>query len=117
MTDIDKLSEWLAIHVMGWSKRREYGDTRFWWVDESDSIKATVNEKHGLHDLWSPPTDIEQAMMCLEKSGWWNLSKDEITGDFSCEVAIDDQFQTLEIASTIPMAISLACARAAGWDG
>ena len=109
------INEFLATEVMGWRRKKGHHDTNGPILHAHYIDPANKDFWLDAHD-WNPTENIEQAMMCLEqidshkgyveifrgKSGWpWSVRfrpNDEYVGDES-----------------LPMAISLACARAAGW--
>ncbi len=74
--------------------------------------EPTEREWCGLEE-WKPDENIEQAFMCLHR-----FTKDE-PGIFLCEeeseCRIGNKGRAICDGDSLPMAISLACARATGW--
>ncbi len=72
-------------------------------------------------DNWKPDENIEQAFMCLETFQYYRIIKRELISnaiEYYCVVSRDCEYkQICETESTeLPMAISLACARATGYE-
>ena len=65
---------------------------------------------------WQPDTNIEQAMMLLEKFDDWELGRTRRGITPYCRI-FANQMQILGAAreNTVPLAITLACAKATGW--
>lgn len=118
MTDqpIVDLNEFLATEVMGWSVEHDDEPYPF---DTPDFYASKIGLEIAVKD-WSPSTNIEQAMMLLDAKAleidvlvlgvddvgnWWAYL-DTGSGSFRSD---------LEHA-TRAEAISLAVARAAGWE-
>jgi len=61
MTDqeLQQLNKWLAENVMGWKQ----GNNGQWEFDREHGSRYPLH--HFTH--WSPTTDMNQAMMCVEK--------------------------------------------------
>jgi len=101
------LNKHLAEKVMGWTMPT--GD--LWWDDKGAMASETG---------WNPSSNISQAMMCLSS---YNHPAYRI--DFSIEKIHRVSFWPDVTYSknkfegehkSLPMAISLACARASGWE-
>ena len=100
------LNEFLAVEVMGWecyyyTVRGQSLTYPYYYTGETPYQRA---------DHWNPSENIEQAMMCLNQWSWYQLTR---KGDvWICQV----EGGSREVAASMPMAISLACARARGWE-
>ena len=111
----DKLSEFLAVEVMGQRFRMRYAGDREcpdWYP-----LKIPVRD-------WSPPTNIEQAIMCAEKFHRFSSGKGNPDKKKQYSAAVYKLGKTVvqrgmtyrANGETLEAAISLACARAAGWE-
>ena len=74
----------------------------------SDFEQASIHVKD-----WNPRENIEQAIMCLEHFDTYHINAFS-TGNISVQVTKGKDRWRRE-AKTLPLAISLACARAKGW--
>ena len=101
------LDEFLAIEVMGWKKQNTTSPV--WWLD--------AKTRAGMHLIkdWSPTTNIEQAMMCLERFQGWTIGEVDIGNSRGFMVVMAEKGWRGCQHESLPMAISLACARAKGW--
>ena len=102
----EELNEWLAVNVMKFDYTKDsYGLNNPHLVADWDAMYK-----------WSPTTNIAQALECLEKfdeakTGWY------MEGDlriYWCFIPVDKGRVLAELEGTLPKAISLAVARAAG---
>lgn len=83
MTD-SKIAERLAVEVMGWHRGRGildlFEDTRFWYSDDKNRPEYLLSQDTDAEDngweVWMPLTNIEQALVVLEKLFARNLSVD-----------------------------------------
>jgi len=62
--------------------------------------------------FWNPTENIEQAFMCLDTFAWWEIH--HAVDDYEC--SIKQQYEQMGVNKSLPMAISLACARASGYE-
>ena len=107
------LDEFLAVEVMGWKLKEEPFFTG--WASDNGFFHFHVQQ-------WSPTTDIKQAMMCLEQLGTWSIdgnrefipAYDVYAGYY--ENHDGGHWRSTSSGESLPMAISLACARAKGWE-
>ena len=103
MTNTDSLNKHLAEKVMYW----ELPDGSNFWVKGTGKDYATIHI-----DDWLPDKNIEQAMICLETFDNWGIGK---TKNSLYNVVISDTDSNAPHKS-LPMAISLACTKATGWE-
>ena len=103
--NLESLREHLAIKVLG--------------------AKVIEGRKHKIYDfpsgeliyasLWNPPENIEQAMGCLDTlSNDYTINKTPLSRFYECWLeshGVGSGWQ-----ETLPLAISLACAKATGWE-
>jgi len=92
----ESLNIWLAIKVMNWN-----------------AVPLKLD--------WDTTTNISHAMMCLDTFEWYSICKNDDTyaekdKPYSCEVSPDEVCGHVAVAESLPMAISLACAKATGWS-
>ena len=104
------INEHLAINVMGW----EATNTRY------KPVGSTPQDHHIFISIsdWNPTGNIEQAFMCLEKFENWEIIHNFERYEVMYRVGINRPdfsavFGAHEVVST---AISLACAKATGWN-
>ena len=104
---MDKLRRHLAEKVMGIDLTKEYG-----FMDNDGCLHAGAR--------WNPPENIEQAFMCLDT---FSLeveidSNDATGGQKAWRVCILEPDGRMECSpyESLPMAISLACAGATGYE-
>ena len=102
------INEFLATEVMGWHKEGQTKD--YQWVDSEGSDEEWAA-------FWNPSENISQAMMCLERFEGWELTKDSVDGYLCVVWTTKHHGVWCDNAGgpSLPMAISLACARAKGW--
>jgi hypothetical protein len=93
----DKLNEFLAVEVMGWC------------IEDDDAYFDSAGIFQEPVYMFQPDKNIEQAMMCLEKFLHWQIDC-KPAGFY---VHIKDEIGISH--ESLPIAISLACARAKGW--
>ncbi len=110
----ESLGQHLAEKVMGW---KEFWSSTGSLPDNFDGWTDDHNVPQARFDRWYPDENIEQAFMCLDTFEWFSICKNDdeyAEGDeiYSCEVSNNNQ---VHIRSSLPMAISLACARATGY--
>lgn len=102
------LNEHLAINVMGLHLSPFYKE-KYWWDDEC--ITPVFNEKD-----WNPSENIEQAFMCLDTFPSFTITKPD-HGAFTCDVKIGYHKNWKAVVDqSLPKAISLACAKATGFE-
>ena len=114
------INEHLAINVMGWEK---YPDPKY--PDNPNSYRDSDNNFSTLDFVWNPTENIEQAFMCLDKmpdiNKGWSLNKNDSSQKHQCRIfewkqATTKKFIGEGAAKEKSKAISLACAKATGWE-
>jgi len=108
------LNEYLAINVMSFEVLDDSVLRRARYYKDDIEIECHT---------WNPSENIEQAMMCLETFAAWDLSHDDLTDSVEARV-LNNVYPDVEAIEydgyaeedTTPMAISLACGRATGWE-
>lgn len=106
----ESLRKHLAEKVLEWAQ----GETEFQWNDKNGNRMLD-----GI--LFDPPNNISQAIDLLGEFEQWGISRNLIDDgyfvsivDWSAELAPDKEWEAEH--ESLPMAISLACARASGWE-
>jgi len=109
----NELNKWLAEKVMGWGTElskitNKPRKTMIYFNpnDHADWIECSS---------WRPDENIEHAMMCLDTFTNFSIGKWVDTPE-PYTVTIYDQNQFCVDHESLPMAISLACAKATGWS-
>jgi len=108
----ESLNKWLAVEVMGWKHVK--GRDNFWKYCDKN------NKFIGSYHAWNPTENVEQALMCLGKHEQWGTSHNMVDDGYFVSIvewpnSEDDKEWEAEHES-LPMAISLACGRASGWE-
>lgn len=110
--NIEKLSEFLAVEVMGFVVETQPIRLRF--------VDPNTGRDYGWCENWSPPTNIEQAMMCAKNISKTHIVKIVLNDDYaSCDINFERYFAICNYEDyncADAMAISLACARAVGYQ-
>ena len=108
------LDEFLAVEVMGYEYREDEISSGNWHGTSKRFYRP--DKTYMTTERWSPTTNLELAMMCLNQSKWWDISYDELENP-SYFVAVQcNSHRWEETNEALPMTISLACARARGWN-
>lgn len=115
------LNEHLAINVMGWEVTTtiawlELGKQNYYTPDpdakDSKRLRCVV-------DSWLPSENIEQAMSLLDGfdqtviESWNGANKNRY---HRVTVETETELKTGDMNKSLPMAISLVCAKATGWE-
>ncbi len=103
------MNESLRKHLAEKVMRYEEGCRKdeYWELDSDGN-------RYGL--FWKPDENIEQAFMCLGTFEDWQISRFAQVEDMIDEYEITIGNIGLSNESSLPMAISLACAKATGWE-
>ena len=125
------LDEFLAVEVMGReSVSVDYSGTEWeskWqvenkaWMDKVDLVSVGeyyVNVPQDFYIVqadWSPSTNIEQAMMCLDTFEEWRIDHHAKSRGGYYEVLLPNGHISAGVDQSLPLAISLACAKAKGY--
>ncbi len=110
------INEHLAVKVMGWHRpplgtlfERLYYYSNYKCIDRISPV-----------DDWSPQENIEQAIMCLNSFKTFGISKNMVDEGYYVSIYPDfhdcSEFEFEAENQSLPKAISLACARATGWE-
>jgi len=102
----ESLNEHLAREGMGWEC------LRFSPIHDGFHYKTPQGKMY--YDDWNPCENIEQAFMVLEKFEDWTVAKIQPSGDYGCLIG-DFNSDCRKRNKSLPLAISLAAARATGW--
>ncbi len=107
-----ELNKHLAEKVMGWT---EWTAAKNGHNDLNDAYTDGVKHKIEIED-WNPSENIEQAMMCLDIFTFWSINRTK-KGYEAMIITDKEAFgDHIELHDSLPMAISLACAKATGWE-
>ena len=98
----ESLNEHLARKVMGWEKRADC------WVKGGPPTVCLRRSS------FNPCENIKQAFMVLEKCESWGMAKAE-SSLYNVIVKFGKNVELAEQNKSLPLAISLAAARATGW--
>ena len=110
----DKLNKHLAEKVMGWELQSSLA-----WPGEQNVYKEPKNDSFWLKASdWNPSENLAQAHDCLATFEYYGISKQPSIKGFM--VRIFKGVTHIKIGEAIedllPMAISLASEKAAGWE-
>ena len=112
MTD---LNTFLATEVMGW-RYNDYnqGEPCLGYYMFPEAKEGAWMEARD----WHPDTDIDQAMMCLEAFAEASIAMNKPRQGYCCSVRHrgKDKWNNSGWQESLPMAISLACAKAKGFN-
>jgi len=99
------LNEHLAIKVMGWEHFSTEG--------KKASLPSYFNNEGWLMfvESWNPSENGSQSQMCLDTFEWWRI--DRSSERYYVSIYQDKGIDVKN--KSLPMAISLACAKATGW--
>lgn len=105
----ESLNHHLATVVMGWHKYTRETNGTVIYRDKNNKAKIAVNQ-------FDPPNNIEQAMGCLEIFAYWAINHTK--KGYEAMILTDKEIfgDHIELNESLPMAISLACAKATGWE-
>ena len=104
----ESLKHHLATKIMNWTI-----------MQPSGVIVFANNQRSGMKlPDWNPPENTEQAMMCLEK--FTDQAILELDQEHVCKwgvnIRVSEHGMTNHHHDLLSMAISLACAKATGWE-
>ena len=107
----ESLNHHLATKVMGYVQPKEYQLCNWWHLNTGPVVKQND---------WNPTENIEQAMMCLDTFIRWDLIRTAMGYHLTIYIngiphdAGDPHEPNIKPAPA--EAVSLACAKATGWE-
>lgn len=106
------LREFLAVEVMGWKPYS--AKTGAEWCVPDPKTKGITGKVVILQSNWNPRNNIEQAIMCAKKTGLdWSITNT----NGICRAYVFSEYNTIgEQSDDEAAALSLAVARATGWE-